>query len=158
MTAARNYSPWHQWMVRLAATRLEDPLPEDDPSAIPAWVERRRVRLHELLGREPEPVPLDVETLELLESLLVEYQGTVLLVSHDRAFLNEVVTSTLAIEPDGKVREYDGGYDDYLRQRSTEIAPEPKSTTTITKTPSSWEKPRRLSLKERKELEKKAEK
>ena len=60
---------------------------------------------------------LDIETLELLESLLVEYQGTVLLVSHDRAFLNDVVTSTLAIETDGRVKEYDGGYDDYLRQR-----------------------------------------
>ena len=58
---------------------------------------------------------LDIETLELLESLLVAYQGTVLLVSHDRAFLNEVVTSTLAIEPDGRIGEYDGGYDDYLR-------------------------------------------
>ena len=64
---------------------------------------------------------LDVETLELLESLLVEYQGTVLLVSHDRAFLNDVVTSTLAIEADGQVKEYDGGYDDYLRQRSAQL-------------------------------------
>ena len=60
---------------------------------------------------------LDIETLELLEALLVAYQGTVLLVSHDRAFLNEVVTSTLAIEPDGRIGEYDGGYDDYLCQR-----------------------------------------
>ena len=72
---------------------------------------------------------LDVETLELLESLLVEYQGTVLLVSHDRAFLNGVVTSTLAIEPDGQVKEYDGGYDDYLRQRSAQLAAESKSST-----------------------------
>ena len=69
---------------------------------------------------------LDVETLELLESLLVEYQGTVLLVSHDRAFLNGVATSTLAIEPDGQVKEYDGGYDDYLRQRSAQLAVEAK--------------------------------
>ncbi|HQU45821.1 MAG TPA: ATP-binding cassette domain-containing protein, partial [Pirellulales bacterium] len=60
---------------------------------------------------------LDIETLELLESLLAEYQGTVLLVSHDRAFLNDVVTSTLAIETDGAVYEYAGGYDDYLEQR-----------------------------------------
>ena len=63
---------------------------------------------------------LDVETLELLEALLVDYQGTVLLVSHDRAFLNDVVTSILAIEADGRVKEYDGGYDDYLRQRPAE--------------------------------------
>ena len=60
---------------------------------------------------------LDVETLELLESLIVGYKGTVLIVSHNRAFLNEVVTSMLAIEVDGHIREYDGGYDNYLRQR-----------------------------------------
>ena len=54
-----------------------------------------------------------------------------LLVSHDRAFLNGVVTSTLAIEPDGQVREYDGGYDDYLRQRSARVAAESRSSTTI---------------------------
>ena len=59
---------------------------------------------------------LDVETLELLEGLVVDYPGTVLLVSHDRAFLNNVATGTLAVEADGAVKEYDGGYDDYLRQ------------------------------------------
>ena len=60
----RNYSSWYQWMVRLAATTHEDPLPEDDPTAFGPWVERRRARLGELLGPEPEPVPLAVETLE----------------------------------------------------------------------------------------------
>ena len=64
---ARNYSPWYQWMARLAATTHEDPLPEGDPAAIPAWVERRRTRLYELLGPEPTPVPLNVETLESVE-------------------------------------------------------------------------------------------
>jgi dienelactone hydrolase len=64
---ARNYSPWYQWMVRLAATTHEDPLPEGDPDAIPAWLERRRLRLNELLGPEPAPVPLNVETLESVE-------------------------------------------------------------------------------------------
>jgi fermentation-respiration switch protein FrsA (DUF1100 family) len=64
---ARNYSPWYQWMVRLAATTPEDPLPEGDPAAIPAWVERVRGRLHELLGPEPTSVPLNVETLESVE-------------------------------------------------------------------------------------------
>ena len=72
---------------------------------------------------------LDIETLELLESLLVAYQGTVLLVSHDRAFLNEVVTSTLAIESDGGIGEYDGGYDDYLSQRPEPTAALSKSST-----------------------------
>jgi ATP-binding cassette subfamily F protein uup len=60
---------------------------------------------------------LDAETLELLEELLADYQGTLLLVSHDRALLNAVVTSSLAFEGDGVVREYVGGYDDWLRQR-----------------------------------------
>ncbi|RNC77932.1 ATP-binding cassette domain-containing protein [Piscirickettsia salmonis] len=61
---------------------------------------------------------LDMETLDLLEELLLDYQGTLLLVSHDRAFLNDVVTSTLVFEGQGLVNEYVGGYDDWLRQRS----------------------------------------
>ncbi len=64
---ARNYSPWYQWMARLAATVHEDPLPERQPSEIPAWVERLRTRLTELLGPEPESVPLDLETLESMQ-------------------------------------------------------------------------------------------
>jgi ATP-binding cassette subfamily F protein uup len=59
---------------------------------------------------------LDAETLELLEELISEYQGTLLLVSHDRAFLNNVVTSTIVFENDGQVVEYVGGYDDWLIQ------------------------------------------
>ncbi|WP_299196878.1 ATP-binding cassette domain-containing protein [uncultured Amphritea sp.] len=61
---------------------------------------------------------LDIETLELLEEILLEYKGTLLLVSHDRAFLDNVVTSTLVFEGDGKIQEYVGGYEDWLRQRS----------------------------------------
>jgi ATP-binding cassette subfamily F protein uup len=60
---------------------------------------------------------LDVDTLELLEELLINFTGTVLLVSHDREFLNNIVTSCLAFEGQGKVREYVGGYDDWLLQR-----------------------------------------
>lgn len=60
---------------------------------------------------------LDTDTLALLEELLVDYAGTVLLVSHDRAFLNQVVTSVLAFEGGGQVNEYVGGYDDWVRQR-----------------------------------------
>ena len=60
---------------------------------------------------------LDVETLDLLEELLVDYQGTVLMVSHDRAFLNNVVTKTYVYEGGGRIGEYIGGYDDWLRQR-----------------------------------------
>ncbi|WP_127471257.1 ATP-binding cassette domain-containing protein [Thiomicrorhabdus aquaedulcis] len=60
---------------------------------------------------------LDVETLELLEDLLMNYQGTVLIVSHDRAFLNNVCTSSIVFDAPGVVNEYVGGYDDWLRQR-----------------------------------------
>ena len=60
---------------------------------------------------------LDMETLEVLEERLLEYSGTILLVSHDRAFLNNVVTSTLVFEADGVVTEYAGGYDDWINQR-----------------------------------------
>ena len=60
---------------------------------------------------------LDIETLELLEEQLLNYRGTLLLVSHDREFLDNVVTSTFVLEGDGVVRQYPGGYADYVRQR-----------------------------------------
>ncbi|MEO5565157.1 MAG: ATP-binding cassette domain-containing protein, partial [Luteimonas sp.] len=66
---------------------------------------------------------LDVETLELLEELLADYPGTLLLVSHDRDFLDNVVTSTLAMEGDGVVGDYVGGYTDWLRQRPAIASP-----------------------------------
>ena len=68
---------------------------------------------------------LDIETLELLEAILVDYRGTLLLVSHDRTFLDHVVTSTLAYEGQGRWSEYVGGYEDWLRQR-----PAPEAATT----------------------------
>ncbi len=68
---------------------------------------------------------LDVETLELLEELLVDYQGTLLLVSHDRAFLNNVVTSTMVLEGEGVINEYVGGYDDWLNTGKKPAAPLP---------------------------------
>jgi ATP-binding cassette subfamily F protein uup len=71
---------------------------------------------------------LDAETLDLLEDLLMNYKGTLLLVSHDRSFLNNVATSTIVFDDDGKVREYVGGYDDWLHQRAQD-----KRVTTITK-------------------------
>lgn len=71
---------------------------------------------------------LDVETLELLEELLMNYQGTVLIVSHDRAFLNSVCTSSLVFDAPGVVNEYVGGYDDWLRQRPAHYSEQPKQT------------------------------
>jgi len=65
---------------------------------------------------------LDVETLELLEAVLASYQGTLLLVSHDREFIDNVVTSTLVLEGEGRVGEYIGGFSDWLRQRPAATA------------------------------------
>ncbi|MBU1004020.1 MAG: ATP-binding cassette domain-containing protein [Proteobacteria bacterium] len=114
---------------------LKDFLFPSDRIMVPVSVlsggERNRLLLAKLFTRPSnvlvldEPTnDLDAETLDLLEERLLEYTGTVLLVSHDRAFLNNVVTSTLALEGNGVVREYVGGYDDWLRQR-----PDPEGQT-----------------------------
>src|SRR5258706_10491144 len=86
--------------------------------------ERNRLLLARLFTRPSnvlvldEPTnDLDIETLELFEALLVDWPGTLLLVSHDRAFIDNVVTSTLVLEGDGRVNEYVGGDEDWLRQR-----------------------------------------
>lgn len=71
---------------------------------------------------------LDVETLELLESLIAQYQGTLLLISHDREFIDNTVTSTIAFESPGVIREYVGGYSDWLAQRTTDSASSPDSS------------------------------
>jgi ATP-binding cassette subfamily F protein uup len=68
---------------------------------------------------------LDLETLELLEELLLEFEGTLLLVSHDRQFVDNVVTSTLVFEGQGAVNEYVGGYADWLRQRGKPAVEKP---------------------------------
>jgi ATP-binding cassette subfamily F protein uup len=126
--------------------------------------ERNRLLLARLFTRPAnllvldEPTnDLDADTLELLEDLLVEYQGTLLLVSHDRAFLNNVVTSTLAFEGDGVFREYVGGYDDWLRQRParTQSKPEPQPAAAPKPAAPSApaERPRKLSYKEQRELD-----
>lgn len=96
---------------------------------------------------------LDSETLELLEVLLLNFKGTLLLVSHDREFLNNVVTSTIVFDRDGEVRNYVGGYDDWLRQRPVE--PEKKVIKQEAKPQEKpkQEKARKLSFKEKKELE-----
>ncbi len=100
---------------------------------------------------------LDTETLELLEERLVDFAGTVLLVSHDRTFLNNVVTSTIVFE-EGGAREYFGGYDDWLRQRKTAPATREKGTAAArTSRRSTSEGPaagkRKLTFKERQELD-----
>ena len=112
---------------------LEDFLFEPDRARTPIKAlsggERNRLLLARLFTKPAnvlvldEPTnDLDAETLELLEDLLVEFNGTVLLVSHDRAFLNEVCTSLLVFEGEGKVADYIGGYDDWQRERAAKAA------------------------------------
>jgi ATP-binding cassette subfamily F protein uup len=125
--------------------------------------ERNRLLLAKLFTRPSnvlvldEPTnDLDIETLDLLEELLMDYPGTVLLVSHDRAFINDVVTSTLVFEGDGRVNEYVGGYDDWLRQsrRKHITAAAPVGAAEKAGTPERHrERPRKLSFKEQKEIE-----
>jgi len=99
---------------------------------------------------------LDIETLDLLEELLMDYSGTVLLVSHDRAFINNVVTSTLVLEGEGRVTEYVGGYDDWQRQsRQRTDAPAVTVRTEEKRVPvrPASGKQRKLTFKEQKELD-----
>ncbi len=95
---------------------------------------------------------LDVETLELLEELISQYPGTLLLVSHDRTFLDNVVTSSLVITSEGRVEEYVGGYTDWLRQRprpGSTSAPRPRAEPK----PQGTQKPVKLSYKQQRELD-----
>ncbi|MFA6384032.1 MAG: ATP-binding cassette domain-containing protein [Candidatus Omnitrophota bacterium] len=144
---------------------LQDFLFTPDRARTPIFVlsggERNRLLLARLFTRPSnllvmdEPTnDLDIETLELLEELLLEYSGTLLLVSHDRAFLNNVVTSTIVLEGDGMVNEYPGGYDDWLVQRKP-VVPPAKPKTKAVKEVKRKEKhvvARKLSFNEEREL------
>jgi len=132
--------------------------------------ERNRLLLARLFARPSnllvmdEPTnDLDVETLELLEEMVANYAGTLLLVSHDRAFLDNVVTSTLVFEGEGRVNEYVGGYSDWLRQgrvgvaakaRIRATAPDPSAPSPSARDPAAPArvKARRLSYNEQREL------
>ncbi len=101
---------------------------------------------------------LDIDTLDTLENLLVEFTGTILMVSHDRQFLNDVATSTLVFEPDTsgqmQLREYVGGYDDWQRQRPRIESEKPKAVASaISSNGSASVKTRKLGFKETRELE-----
>jgi ATP-binding cassette subfamily F protein uup len=124
--------------------------------------ERNRLLLARLFARPSnllimdEPTnDLDAETLELLEELVADYAGTLLLVSHDRAFLDNVVTGTLVFEGGGQINEYVGGYSDWLRQRKTAVetaAAAPQKIAAAPKIAAGTHKPRRLSYNEQREL------
>jgi len=131
------------------------------PVGILSGGERNRLLLAKLFTKPSnilvmdEPTnDLDAETLDLLDDLLVEYSGTLLLVSHDREFLNNVVSSTLVLEGNGVVKEYVGGYDDWLQQKAVSqqaetAAPKPAAE----KGKPARERARKLSFKEQQELE-----
>jgi len=129
------------------------------PVRILSGGERNRLLLAKLFTKPAnilaldEPTnDLDAETLELLEELLFDYKGTVLIVSHDRAFLNNIVTSTFVFEKEGKVQEYAGGYDDWLIQRPAKLAetkPAPEKKIKKRLKPAG---PRKLTFKEAREL------
>jgi ATP-binding cassette subfamily F protein uup len=142
------------------------------PAGVLSGGERNRLLLAKLFTQPAnvlvldEPTnDLDAETLELLENLLVEFPGTLLLVSHDRAFLNNVVTSTLVFEPianqqgssgEYSIGEYAGGYDDWQRARKAnapEIALKKPAPSPARSTPGNNPKKRKMSFKEQRDLE-----
>jgi len=132
------------------------------PVSILSGGERNRLLLAKLFTKPSnilvmdEPTnDLDAETLDLLEDLLQEYPGTLLLVSHDREFLNNVVSSTLVLTGNGMVRDYVGGYDDWLSQSASETAvmTQVAAKTAQDKPKRQAERSRKLSFKEERELE-----
>jgi ATP-binding cassette subfamily F protein uup len=143
---------------------LFSPARARSPVKVLSGGERNRLLLAKLFTKPSnvlvldEPTnDLDIETLDLLEELLMDYAGTVLLVSHDRAFINDVVTSTLALEGEGRVNEYVGGYDDWLRQnRKKDDAAVAVPVKAVEKKEAPRPQPaktRKLSFKEQKELD-----
>jgi ATP-binding cassette subfamily F protein uup len=173
-TVAATISPSSDWVGEGEARRhvvsyLADFLfpaqRADSPVRMLSGGERNRLLLARLFARPAnvlvmdEPTnDLDIESLELLEQTLQDYAGTLLLVSHDRTFLDNVVTQVLAPLGDGRWREYVGGYSDWVRQRPATVAPgattspakstePPRSTAPVRKAPT------KLSFKETRELE-----
>jgi ATP-binding cassette subfamily F protein uup len=175
-SVAATVSPTSDW-VEVGGTRrhvigylgdfLFPPQRAESPVKMLSGGERNRLLLARLFARPAnvlvldEPTnDLDIESLELLESTLQEYPGTVLLVSHDRRFLDEVVTQTLAAQGDGAWKEYAGGYSAWLEQRPAPRAPEnPTSIARRSSAPAETNTARsprvasKLSYKETRELE-----
>ena len=146
---------------------LKDFLFSPQRARTPVWVlsggEKNRLLLAKLFAKPAnvlvldEPTnDLDMETLELLEELLADFSGTVILVSHDRAFIDNVVTSTLVFEEGGNIQGYAGGYEDWLTQRPQPAQSEAPKTSTpkpsvAAKSPAA--KTKKLGYMEKRELE-----
>jgi ATP-binding cassette subfamily F protein uup len=170
-SVAATVSPTSDW-VEVGGSRrhvisylgdfLFAPQRAESPVRMLSGGERNRLLLAMLFARPAnlivldEPTnDLDIESLELLEATLQEYPGTVLLVSHDRRFLDNVVTQTLAAEGDGRWKEYVGGYSDWLEQKPREAGPSPRPSPASAgeggRRPGEG-KPTKLSYKETREL------
>jgi ATP-binding cassette subfamily F protein uup len=176
-TVAETISPGSEWVELPSGKKhvmsylgdfLFPPRRASSKVAMLSGGERNRLLLARLFARPAnvlvldEPTnDLDIESLELLEAALQDYSGTLLLVSHDRAFLDNVVTQTLAAEGNGVWKEYAGGYTDYVRQRGEEIVSESRARTSAAPLPrgeasASRERgvaSKKLSYKETRELE-----
>ena len=164
-TVAETISPGSEWIDSVGGRKhvmtylgefLFPPRRANSPVRMLSGGERNRLLLARLFARPTnvlvldEPTnDLDIESLELLEAALQDYDATLLLVSHDRAFLDNVVTQTLAPQGDGTWKEYAGGYSDWLRQR-------PQEKPVVAEKASPIEKPKsrvKLSYKETRELQ-----
>lgn len=147
---------------------LFTPLQIQKPVKVLSGGERNRLLLARLFAKPSnllimdEPTnDLDAETLELLEELLIDYQGTILLISHDRSFLNQVVTRSLVFEGSAHIGEYAGGYDDWLMQRPSPTLEAPiekkitakENTTTPSPATPIATKAKKLSYKDQRELD-----
>jgi ABC transport system ATP-binding/permease protein len=144
---------------------LFDPARANSPIKSLSGGERNRLLLARLFARPAnvlvldEPTnDLDIDTLEHLEGLLADYAGTVFLVSHDRSFLDNVVTSVMAFEGEGKWREYEGGYEDWKIQSArsvgiTSASPVAKQPATPVSAPAPKAAKKKLSYKDQRELD-----
>ena len=126
--------------------------------------QKNRLMLAKILAKQvnvlvlDEPTnDLDMDTLDMLQDMLMDYDGTLIVVSHDRDFLDKVVTSTLVMEGDGDIQEYPGGYSDYIQQRKNRVAGHKSKksapTTKQSKGSKKPSKPQKLSYKEQRDLE-----
>ena len=164
LTDGRGDQVWVRGQPRHVVGYMKDFLFKDNQAKTPIKAlsggERNRLLLAKILAKTAnllvldEPTnDLDMDTLDLLEETLADYAGTLLVVSHDRDFLDRLVTSVIAVEGDGEVREYVGGYSDYLTQRPKVEADKPKPSTIAAKTETAKPKPGKMSYKDARELE-----
>ena len=166
LTDGRGDQVWVRGTPRHVVGYMKDFLFNDNQARTPIKAlsggERNRLLLAKILAKPAnllvldEPTnDLDMDTLDLLEEALADYGGTLLVVSHDRDFLDRLVTSVIAVEGDGVVREYVGGYSDYQNQRAKAETPAVKAAPAVKAEPErpAAAKPTRMSYKDARELE-----